>query len=519
MRFPFWKKPKLSRARLPLAAFTVGAAVMAIEMTAARLLAPYFGASIIVWSSLILVVLLALSFGYWLGGRLAAKHQPASVLSILMLSAALLQVFGARVAGLVASQVAGTLLIWSQVSWGLMLGSALTAAITLAVPMIALGSMSPVVIELWAKEQDVARASSGYLLLSTLGGAFGTLAPTLWLVPTIGSQRTIAVFALALFGCGLLFLPPLRGFFRRRHLIGLGLLLLVFLLVGDVAGSQRALATQESAYQQIRVVQLDEQTKGLVFNEGSGIQSVSSRLGEPVGNYADSFALMPALRPEWPADHEVLILGLAAGTVVNGYRLLDPSAPVRFTGVEIDPAVVTMAEEHFGLAELPVETVIADGRQYLAQTDRQFASIIVDAYSVQLYIAPHLSSQEFWELVRTRLEPTGIAALNLNASGPEAPLFQAMGNTLASVFPHVLAVPHHGSWNWTIFLSEAPLAPDALAYRLAEEQPALAANLAAAVPIRFRPAEPVLTDDWAPVEFMTEAMIVQAALEEARKTP
>src|SRR5215217_1783566 len=183
-------------ALLGVLVFVVGAASLGAEIAAARLLAPYFGASTVVWANTIGVVLVALSLGYWLGGRLADRHPHLRGLCLLSLVAAGLLALVPFVSDPLLNLAVGAL---DEISAGAFLGSLLAVLVLVAVPVLLLGAVSPWAIRLAVSSLAEAGTVSGRLYaLSTAGSLLGTLLSALLLVPLLGTRRTFLVFALAI---------------------------------------------------------------------------------------------------------------------------------------------------------------------------------------------------------------------------------------------------------------------------------------------------------------------------------
>jgi predicted membrane-bound spermidine synthase len=186
---------------LEVLVFCVGAATLGAEIAAARLVAPSFGASTVVWANTIAVVLLSLSLGYWLGGLLADRRPDLRALSGLVLAGALL------VAAI--PLVAGPLLDGTEDRLGELSGSLVAALVLLAPPVLVLGAVAPWAIRLRLAAVEQAGDVAGRVYaLSTAGSLAGNFAAALLLVPLIGTRRTFLVFALLLAAAAL---PGLLG--------------------------------------------------------------------------------------------------------------------------------------------------------------------------------------------------------------------------------------------------------------------------------------------------------------------
>src|SRR4051794_26765282 len=195
---------------LSVLVFVVGTGSLGAEIAAVRLLAPYFGASTIVWANTIGVVLVALSLGYWVGGRLADRHPHLRGLCLLSLAAAALLALVPFVANPLLSLAVDAL---DEISAGAFLGSLLAVLALVAVPVLLLGAVSPWAIRLGVSSVEEAGTVAGRLYaLSTAGSLVGTLASALLLIPLVGTRRTFLVFALAISVTAVVGLRPLRRY-------------------------------------------------------------------------------------------------------------------------------------------------------------------------------------------------------------------------------------------------------------------------------------------------------------------
>src|SRR6266700_2859257 len=176
--------------------FVAGACSLAVELSASRLLAPYFGTSLFVWANLIGLILLYLTIGYYLGGRLADRYPRPTVLYLLTTSAAFL-------IGLIPF-ISRPILGWSLSSFAsysisVFYGSLVSVILLFAIPMILLGCVSPFALRLTIERVGKSGRTAGQLYaISTAGSILGTFLPVLWLIPTIGTYRTFFVFAVSL---------------------------------------------------------------------------------------------------------------------------------------------------------------------------------------------------------------------------------------------------------------------------------------------------------------------------------
>jgi predicted membrane-bound spermidine synthase len=485
--------------------FGAGIGALATEITASRLLAPYFGSSTIVWANLIGIVLAALAVGYWLGGRLADRRPRASLLGFVVLGAAL---FVAAIPFAAKPFLDLTVEGLDTVSAGAVIGSFLAVALLCAPPVVLLGMVSPFAIRLAVVGIETAGAVAGRLYaLSTAGSLLGTFLPALVLIPAIGTQRTFLVVAalLAVSSCFLL------G--ARYAVVALALGALAAIPPGSVKGSEGLIHEETSFQQYIRVEEEPDGRRLLSLNEGVAVHSVWRPDSVLTGGVWDAFLAIPPLLDR-PLER-VAILGNAAGTTARALGVYYPRA--RIDGVELDPAVSRVGFRYFGMGDNPRLVVHdADARPFLRSTDQRFDLIVVDAYH-QPYVPFYLATREFFGLVRDRLAPGGIVALNVATVPDDTRLVSAVGGTLAAELPRVLAWPALRFNTIVLGLSE-PLGEAELRRRLEEGPPDLA-PLRQLLARDARPVEPIgtpWTDDRAPVEWLTDRMIVSYAAEGGR---
>ena len=485
--------------------FGAGIGALATEITASRLLAPYFGSSTVVWANLIGIVLAALALGYWLGGRVADRRPERKLLGWIVLAAA---VFVAVIPFAAKPFLDVTVEGLDSASAGAVVGSFLAVLLLCSPPVVLLGMVSPFAIRLGVASITTAGAVAGRLYaLSTAGSLLGTFLPALVLIPAIGTQRTFLVVAVLLAAASCFMLGA-------RYLLVTALLAGLLLVPPGAIKAEKGLIHEEtSLYQYIGVVQRPDGRRILHLNEGVAIHSVWRPNTVLTGGEWDTYLALPPLlgRPL----RRVAILGNAGGTTARALGVYYAQAVI--DGVELDPAVTRVGREYFGLDDNPRLTVHdADARPFLRSTDTRYDLIVVDAYR-QPYVPFYLATREFFQLVRDHLTPGGIVALNVAAVPDDKRLVDAVGGTLAAEFPQVLAWPALRFNTFLLGFTE-PLSRAQMRARLANGPTDLAplrrllARDAKAMTVAERP----WTDDRAPVEWITDRMIVEYAAEGGR---
>jgi spermidine synthase len=485
--------------------FGAGIGALATEIAASRLLAPYFGSSTIVWANLIGIVLAALAVGYWLGGRVADRRPRPSLLGAIVLVAA---VCVAAIPFVAKPFLDLTVEGLDEASAGAVVGSFVAVLLLFAPAVVLLGMVSPFAIRLAVASVETAGAVAGRLYaLSTAGSLLGTFLSALVLIPALGTQRTFLVIAALLAVSSSLLLGA------RYLVVAAVLAALVAVPPGAVKADAGLLHEETSFHQYIQVVERPDGRRLLSLNEGVAVHSVWRPDSVLTGGVWDAFLALPPLLDR-PLER-VAILGNAAGTTARALGVYYPAADV--DGVELDPAVSRVGRRYFAMDENPRLTVHdADARPYLRSTDQLYDLIVVDAYH-QPYVPFYLATREFFRLVRERLAPGGIVALNVATVPDDDRLVTAVGSTLAAEFPQVLAWPAL-RFNTIVLGFAEPAAAGEIEHRLRQGP----ADLASLRELLARDAHPLAgggrpwTDDRAPVEWLTDRMIVSYAAQGGR---
>lgn len=481
--------------------FITGAAVMMLEFAASRVMAPWFGTSTFVWGNIVGVILIALSLGYYIGGRVADKKPYADSLAMIVLAAG---VFTSLLPLVIKSLSKTFPLLFIVDGWGILasvFGSFLTVLLLFALPIFLLGMVSPYVIRLATKTvEDAGRVAGGLYAWSTVGSIFGTFASAFFLVPFIGSRETILLSAVLL-------IIMAAVLFQKRWwayaLVALPILVYMFIAGQPLRAEAAVLYEEESMYNYIKVVDSDDRIK-LIVNEGLGVQSYYMKTGVLTGEYYDYLALTPFLHNR-PADAKVLVLGLAGGSLT---RELDYYFPeYQLTGVEIDPAIVAAAQTYFALDEQDVTVEIDDARRFLQSSHEQYDVIVVDAYANEMYIPWHLTTQEFFNIVDDHLTASGIVTFNVGSINPDTELLQSLITTLRSVFAEVALVPVSTTYNYVVVASNSPM-DIAQLKTITDERAGLAKIFSTGFKKMDSSQGIVLTDNRAPIELYTEQMVL-----------
>jgi spermidine synthase len=285
------------------------------------------------------------------------------------------------------------------------------------------------------------------------------------------------------------------------------------------APGARLLYDDESAYNYIQVQEDANGYRYLYLNEGQGIHS---QWHPDFYNYRRTWSFFLAAPyfnnpPVSPTSVDSLaIIGLAGGTIARQYSHV--YGPIPIDGIEIDPAIIEVGKQFFGLDMLPnLNSYAEDGRWMLNQLDKDYAVIVVDAYRPP-YIPWHLTTVEYFEEVRARLQANGVVAVNVGRTDTDRRLVDAMTTTLLQVFPSVHAMDVPLSFNTILVATQNPTDTSNLASNLTslpvDAHPMLRDVLELGTQSLVALGQPgiVFTDDHAPVETLVDSLVLNFLL-------
>lgn len=436
--------PSLPSHRLLLwTTFISGTSLMALEINASRILAPYFGTSLFVWTSIIGIVLLALSLGYYFGGKIADRFPEARMLFGLILAVGIWLAF----LPWASSFLLGLFLLIPHTNVFLL--SLLSAILLFLPPCTAMGMVSPYVLKLYSKKhQELGQEAGNLYAISTIGSLIGTFLPALVTIPLLGSFKTTLLFAF------LLLLTAAIGL-KNRYLYVLPLLVLV-LFVGTKQWQVNAqtIYQTESSYNVIRVLESGE-TRYLQINDPRGVHSIKKPDTLLTHNYWD----FPTAIPFYVSVNKALILGLAGGNISSLLSHYFPNMEI--TGVEIDPVVTDTAKRFFDVEEPKLSIVTDDARTFLQGTTENYDFIAVDAYH-DLSIPVHLATREFYALASKHLSDSGVFMVNTAHYNKGSALDNYFAATLKSVFPYIYSIDTNDGYNTMFIAMKKPWPPMAV---------------------------------------------------------
>jgi len=500
--------------------FASGMTTLAVEMAASHLLGPYFGDSRLVWASLIGLILIYLTAGYFLGGNWADRSpREQTMYSVLA--------WGAFSAGMIPFAASYILRIaahaFENLEWGLLLGSFIAVLVLFSVPVTLLGMISPFAIRLAITDTAKSGRVAGYIYaISTLGSFLGTFLPVLVLIPWIGTRATFLCFS------GFLLVVAMAGLWRASGWRALArviwmpvvlAILAALLLSSPLKASAGQIYETESTYNYIQVIERDG-SRYLRLNEGLGVHSIYHPDELYYEGPWEQFLTGPFFNPTPYSPNDVkriAIIGLAAGTTARQATAVFGNVPI--DGYEIDPQIIAVGRRYFGMTQPNLTAYGEDGRWGMAHNPNRYSLIAVDAYRPP-YIPWHLTTREFFMELRAHLNDNGVLAINVGRAPADRRLIDGLAGTLETVFPSVFVMDVPDTFNSIIYAtvnrtSTANLFDNYVALLgQGDTHPLLLQSMARTLTnMQKTPSSQVVfTDDRAPIEWLTHALIVKYVL-------
>lgn len=513
------KRPILSnKIFLYLTEFFAGMSVMAIELGASRLLAPYFSSSQIVWTIIIGTIMIAMALGNIYGGRSADKNPNPDRLYVRILIAAiwiaLIPVVGKYIIVAISA-----LLIFTISNNFLIIAGFAACMVIFVFPLFLLGTVTPSLVKYTMDSlEDSGRTVGNLNAFNTIGSIIGTFVPTFVSIPTVGTAWTFLIFAGILMALAVVYFVSTGVSVRRMKKVPAAMLIFILCCVFGHGNSfafwiDGLTYEGESVYNYLQVSD-DGDEVALSTNVLFGMQSVyvkEKRLTGYYYDYAMAAPLMAGLHEKEGLD--ILVLGMGTGTFATQCNRYFDNLSI--SGVEIDQKITDLAHEYFNLSpDIPVVTY--DGRAYLNADDKCYDVIMVDAYQ-DITIPFQMSSVEFFRLVRDHLKEDGVMVVNMVMRGEGSnSINNALSDTISAVFPEVYLVDVPNNTNQELFASRGGLY-DRFARNVPFETDEDVRDLMARVTARltkYTPGGYVMTDDKAPVELLGMKVIDSLISEE-----
>ena len=486
----------MKKPLLEIIVFICGALVMVFELVGARILGPHVGTSLFIWTSLIGIILGSLSLGYWLGGKVADEKPDYSIFAVIILLAGLSILFTALIKDPLLNFLSRHII---DIRW-----LSIIASIVLFAPgSVFLGMVSPYAVKLKLQSLNQSGRTVGNLYaLSTIGSIAGTFGAGFYLIPAIGTNKIVYVIALMLLVISLLI------FLMNKKLLGIilsvvfiFLLFLLFWLRGNVDAMivdtdtlyNRVMIFTTTDYKtgkEIKILKINDERSSAVFPDSD----------ELVFDYLKYYHLAAHFNPGFT---NALMIGGSAYTYPRDYLKKYPEAIIDV--VEIDPQLTELSKIHFGLTEDPrLKIIHEDGRTFFNRNSKNYDVIFMDAFRSQFTVPFQLTTVECVERQHESLNSGGLVIANIISAldGESNSYLQAQAKTYEKVFQQVLyfAVDDPDDkkrfQNIMIIAMKTPSKP---AFTNADQ--GLDAFLSHHITLDIDSEIPVLTDDYAPVEY------------------
>lgn len=484
--------------------FFAGMSVMAVELGASRLLAPYFSSSQIVWTIIIGTIMIAMALGNIWGGRQADKNpNPDKLYGRLMIAAvwtAAIPVVGKYI----ILAISGVLVLTVNNNF-LILAGFIACMVLFVFPLFLLGTVTPSLVKYTVDSlNDSGRTVGNLNAFNTIGSIIGTFLPTFVTIPAVGTSVTFLIFSGILLLLGLIYFIS-----KKTHTAACVTAVVLFILCGIFGNSdsfafwEKNLAYEgESIYNYLQVKETDD-SMILSTNVLFGVQSIMKKNDSLTGMYYDYALAAPVMAGiEEKEKAELLVLGMGTGTYAG--QCMKYFDNIQVEGVEIDSKITDLAKKYFELPDT-VQVTTYDGRAFLQVTDKKYDVIMVDAYQ-DITIPFQMSSVEFFTMVKDHLKEDGVMVVNMNMHSEEEGNINAyLADTIGNVFDYIYTVDVKGSTNRELFATQNENAVNTFHANYDKiKEPELAAmmqtvdsNMAV-----YEKGGYLLTDDKAPVEVL-----------------
>jgi spermidine synthase len=474
-----------------------GASVLVLEILGTRVLGPFYGVSLFLWSALIGVTLAALAAGYAMGGRWASNAPSGRRLALVLVVA------GVWVLGIPWLRVP---VVHIAEGWGLRTGVLVSATLLFFPPLVLLGMVGPYAIRLATRSVDeVGRVSGDLFAISTLASVVAAVATGFVLIPTLGVNRLLVAVAVTLFAAAAVARSGDERPARGVALPAVGALLAIGTWAHGAQHVPGVLAKRESPYAELRVIE----SKGFryLLVDGAPHTIFNAQTDVPRQTYVYAAEIAADMSRD---QGRLLLLGLGGGGTAEVFA----RRGWHVDAVEIDPEVPALAREFFDLKPYHANVIVTEGRQYLRRSRERYDVVFFDVFG-SASIPFHLVTREAFAEAKARLVPGGILALNVETDGWDDPLAHALVATLRTQFRDVFAMPtaepQNKLGNIVIFASDRTL--DVTDEQLGDpvntvpddDEHFRVVSRHHAWDNRYRPDRGrVLTDDWNPADLRAE---------------
>jgi len=493
----------MKKYSLEVAVFLCGACLMVLELAGSRVLAPYVGTSIVVWTTLIGVVMGFLSLGYWYGGRLADKSADPRALSAVIFAASILVFFVILTNSWLLEAIQKTI-------HNIYLGSFLATLMIFSLPSFLLGIVSPYAARLKMSSLDSSGSTVGNLYaISTVGSIVGTFSAGFILIPFLGTSRVLYSVAIVLMIVSLIVYSG--KFFKVRALFSFLLFaaLLVSLWLSLKSGPDK-LVDLDTQYSRIRIFPGQPVDHRPVLNLQTDPFSVQSGMfldkdDDLVFRYTKYYRLADYFNPD---IKQALVIGGAAYSYPKDF--LKKHGEAFLDVVEIDPGMTKAAKKYFNFPDSDRLSVFHDdGRVFLNRNKKKYDAIYIDAFNSQMSIPYQLTTREAVERMYDSLSDDGVVIVNVISAidGQNGRFLRAEYATYQDVFPQLFL--------FQVYQMDPARHQNLILVGLKKKWSgglrADSAELKGYLDLHWRrPIDadmPILTDDYAPVDYYTMGLM------------
>ncbi|MEP6947311.1 MAG: fused MFS/spermidine synthase [Acidobacteriota bacterium] len=486
--------------KIAIAVFACGAFVMAFEIVASRILAPFIGTSTYIWTSLIGVILASLSLGYHVGGRLADRHPDIRILAGLIFAAGTFVAVTELIKEIVLSYI-------SSAPIGIELRSVVASLVLFGPASVCLGCVTPYAVKLrMSSLADTGKTVGRLYALSTVGSILGTFVAGFFLIPFVGSTRTLYIISGGLIAVSIMLFPLAL----TRSVIA-SFVVIAFSIISNESSiyllrEQNDLHDIDTEYSRVRVFKtVDPRSGNRIQALATDPYSIQSAMlldsDEPAFEYSRFYHLVRHFRPDF---RNVLLIGGAGYSVPKEF--LRTYADLALDVVEIDPQMTAIARRYFRLKDDPRMKIIhEDGRTFLNNApDKRYDAILMDAFGSLFAVPYQLTTRECVKEIERNLTDNGVVIFNLGSaiSGEGSGFLQAELATYRSVFPRVFVFKVYSDHaddrlqNLIIVALKSPEEPT-----LRSSDPEIERMLGHLYSAKIDATKPILTDDLASVEY------------------
>jgi spermidine synthase len=413
--------------------FVTGAGVLVIEVVAMRVLAPYYGNTIFTASSVITVILAALSIGYYLGGRFSDKNPSSDwFFKIVFLSGFFLLLF--YLFGVIILPLLSFI-------FSIILGPLISSLVLFFFPALLLGTLSPYAIKLqsiYFPEQGVGTIAGKVFFWSTLGSIVGSLSAGFVLIPNFGIRQIIITTGVALFFLGFLPLIKIGSDKKKLHKIFIAFFVIIAgIIIAEYQTDKNIVYIKDGVYEKITIRDGEYKNRPVRFFQqdhsmSGGMFLDSDDPADLVFDYTKYYLFYKIFTP---SVKDILVVGGGAYSIPKAMLQELPLAAIDVS--EIEPSLFNLAKKYFKAADNPrLHNYTEDGRRLLAFSDKKYDMIFSDVY-FSLYSVPvHFTTQEFFKIVKEKLNEDGILVINIigDLSQDNQSLIMSEIKTIQTVF-------------------------------------------------------------------------------------